>query len=451
MGPKQHVLVVDDENNILSSLRRALQIEGFQVTVADGGEAALEAVEKGAVDLVLLDVAMPDIDGIEVLRRIKAKAPDQPVVMMSGHSTIETAVQATKLGAFDFIEKPLASERLLLTIRNALDSGRLRRENAELRRLQLGEMVGRSEAIKQIEQTIAKAAPTSGRVLITGPNGTGKELVARSLHVNSQRAEGPFIKVNCAAIAHDLIESELFGHEKGAFTGAANRRIGKFEQAHGGTLFLDEIGDMSLAAQAKVLRVLQEGELERVGGAETIIVDVRVIAATNKDLFAEIAAGRFREDLYYRLNVVPIALPALSERREDIPELVAHFLRQTSESHGRRPKQIEQSALTLLMQQPWPGNIRELRNVVERLVILVESPTIAAEHIVELLNVPSAVPVRRAAGELPLRDVVMAAEREAILAALERHEGQVAKAAAQLGLERSHLYKKMKILGIDRS
>ena len=370
---------------------------------------------------------------------------------MSGHSTIETAVQATKLGAFDFIEKPLASERLLLTIRNALDSGRLRRENAELRRLQLGEMVGRSEAIKQIEQTIAKAAPTSGRVLITGPNGTGKELVARSLHVNSQRAEGPFIKVNCAAIAHDLIESELFGHEKGAFTGAANRRIGKFEQAHGGTLFLDEIGDMSLAAQAKVLRVLQEGELERVGGAETIIVDVRVIAATNKDLFAEIAAGRFREDLYYRLNVVPIALPALSERREDIPELVAHFLRQTSESHGRRPKQIEQSALTLLMQQPWPGNIRELRNVVERLVILVESPTIAAEHIVELLNVPSAVPVRRAAGELPLRDVVMAAEREAILAALERHEGQVAKAAAQLGLERSHLYKKMKILGIDRS
>ena len=445
------ILIVDDEPNILTTLRRALELEDYRVDVAPSGSAALERVKRETPELVLLDVAMPGLDGLEVLGRLRTDHPELPVVMMSGHSTIETAVQATKLGAFDFVEKPISTEKLLITLANALRLTRLREENDDLRRRagDAGAMVGHGPAMRQILETIRKTAPTSGRVLITGPNGTGKELVARALHEGSRRSAGPFVKVNCAAIPQDLIESELFGHEKGAFTGATALRRGRFEQASGGTLFLDEIGDMSLGAQAKVLRVLQEGELERVGGSETIAVDVRVIAATNKDLPAEIRAGRFREDLYYRLNVVPIEVPPLRARREDLPALVASFLTQACALHGKRPKTISQGALSLLMQHDWPGNVRELRNTVERLVILTEHDAIDEADVQGVLPQVKAVRGRYQPG-VALRDLMATAERELILAALEEHGGNVAKAASALQLERSHLYKKLRALGIER-
>ena len=444
------ILIVDDEPNILSSLSRALELESYRPQRAGSGSAALELVAKRRPDLVLLDVAMPGLDGLEVLSRLKQEHADLPVVMMSGHSTIETAVAATKLGAYDFVEKPLSSEKLLIIIKNALAAERLRAENAELRARAAsdGQMIGDSGPMREILETIRKTAPTSGRVLISGENGTGKELVARALHSESRRAEASFVKVNCAAIPHDLIESELFGHEKGAFTGATAARRGKFEQADGGTLFLDEIGDMSLSAQAKVLRVLQEGELERVGGSETIQVDVRVIAATNKKLADEIAAGRFREDLFYRLNVVPIELPPLRERKKDIPKLVGHFLASACEGHGKRQKQIEQPAITLLMQHDWPGNVRELRNSIERLVILVEAETITADDVQAAL--PAVKQVKSAYRDgASLREMVSAAERDVILRALEQHDHHVSRTAAALQIERSHLYKKMRSLGID--
>jgi DNA-binding NtrC family response regulator len=446
----QAILIVDDEPNILSSLRRALEIEDYCPCVARSGAEALAAVADKRPDAVLLDVAMPEMDGLQVLERLKARDPTLPVIMMSGHSTIETAVQATKLGAYDFVEKPLSTDRLLISIHNALDAVRLRAENAALRELAAAgaRMVGSGAKMKAIHETIRKTAPTNGRVLISGANGTGKELVARALHDGSRRAAGPYVKVNCAAIPQELIESELFGHEKGAFSGAVALRHGRFEQAHGGTLFLDEIGDMSLGAQAKVLRALQEGELERVGGSETIRVDVRVIAATNKDLAAEIAAGRFREDLYYRLNVVPIALPALRERKEDIPALVEHFLALACRDHGIRERRIAQAAVTLLMQHDWPGNVRELRNTIERLVILAEGETIGEPDVRAVLPAAKAVQGHYRAGA-SLRDMLLAAERDVILRALEDCEGHVSRTAAALQLERSHLYKKMRSLGID--
>ena len=445
------ILVVDDEPNILTTVRRSLELEGFAVEVA--GSAALGLIKLGEheIELVLLDVMMPGEGGLDLLPKIRAAHPDVIVVMMSGNATVETAVQATKLGALDFIEKPLSGDKLLLTVQNALAFGRLSRENARLRARAAAEhsMVGRSGVMKTITDKIAKTAPTSGRVLITGENGTGKELVARAIHDQSKRSKAAFVKLNCAAIPSELIESELFGHEKGAFTGATKDRRGKFEQADGGTLFLDEVGDMTPSAQAKVLRVLQEGELERVGGAETIKVDVRVIAATNKDLQAECQAGRFREDLYYRLAVVPVHMPPLRARKDDVPALIEHFLQMTCARDERRVKRLAPAAVTLLMQHDWPGNVRELKNVVERMVILTGDADLIGESDVRDA-LPSVKPVKGAyqAGT-PFKDLVAAAEREIILAALEAHDHHVSNTAKDLVLERSHLYKKMRALGID--
>jgi DNA-binding NtrC family response regulator len=400
---------------------------------------------------VLLDVMMPGQSGLEVLPKVRAAHPDVTVVMMSGNATVETAVQATKLGALDFIEKPLSGDKLLITVQNALELARLTRENARYKARAAAEhsMIGKSSSMRVIADKIAKTAPSSGRVLITGENGTGKELVARAIHDQSRRAKGPFVKLNCAAIPSELIESELFGHEKGAFTGATKDRRGKFEQADGGTLFLDEIGDMNPSAQAKVLRVLQEDELERVGGNETIKVDVRVIAATNKDLQAEIAAGRFREDLYYRLAVVPIEMPPLRARKDDVPALIEHFLAMTCARDDRRVKKMRPAAVTLMMQHDWPGNVRELKNVVERLVILTgDADELTDADVREAL--PGVRPVKGSYEKgVPFKDLVAAAEREIILAALDAHEHHVSNTAKDLQLERSHLYKKMRALGID--
>jgi DNA-binding NtrC family response regulator len=449
--PRATLLVIDDEPNILTTVRRALEIEGYQVEVAGSGALGLAKLAEHAIDLVLLDVMMPAESGLEVLPKIRAGHPDVSVVMMSGNATIETAVNATKLGAHDFVEKPLSSDKLLLTVQNALSFARLSRENQRLREKVRAEfaMIGKSQAMKAIFDKIAKTAPTQGRVLITGENGTGKELVARAIHDHSRRVEGPFIKLNCAAIPAELIESELFGHEKGAFTGAMAQRRGKFELADGGTLFLDEVGDMNPSAQAKVLRVLQEGELERVGGHETLEVDVRVIAATNKDLSAEIAAGRFREDLYYRLAVVPIELPPLRARRDDVPALVEFFRDSVCAANDRRQKKIATAAMTLLMQHDWPGNVRELKNVVERIVILTGDAEVVTEA-----DVQDALPlVKKVRGGFargtPFKDLVAGAQRDIILAALDANEHHVSNTARELQLERSHLYKKMRALGID--
>ncbi len=444
------VLIVDDEPNILSSLRRALEVENYRALTASSGSACLELVAKEGPDIVLLDVVMPNMDGVEVLAKLKHVEPELPVVMMSGNATIETAVRATKLGASDFVEKPLSTDKILISLSNALKLAHLRRENAELRR-RTGEdveMIGKSPAMLRIFETIRKTAPTQGRVLITGDNGTGKELVARALHRQSKRALGPFIKVNCAAIPQELIESELFGHEKGAFTGATALRKGKFELAHGGTLLLDEIGDMSLSAQAKVLRVLQEGEVERVGGSGPIQVDVRVLAATNKNLPEEITKGRFREDLYYRLNVVPVILPSLCDHRQDIPEMAMHFIELACSVHDKRPMNIEQGAMGLLMQHSWPGNVRELKNSIERLVILANGTTITEADVRECL--PSVKPISGSYRKgVSLKEMLATAERDLILKALEANRGQVSKTAQELQIERSHLYKKMRLLGID--
>ncbi|MBP8809264.1 MAG: sigma-54-dependent Fis family transcriptional regulator [Kofleriaceae bacterium] len=449
--PRSTILVIDDEPNILKTVKMSLEIEGYAVEVASSGAVGLQKLGERDVDLVLLDVMMPGQSGLEVLPKVRAAHPDVTVVMMSGNATVETAVQATKLGALDFIEKPLSGDKLLITVQNALELARLTRENARYKARAAAEhsMIGKSSSMRVIADKVAKTAPSSGRVLITGENGTGKELVARAIHDQSRRAKGPFVKLNCAAIPSELIESELFGHEKGAFTGATKDRRGKFEQADGGTLFLDEIGDMNPSAQAKVLRVLQEDELERVGGNETIKVDVRVIAATNKDLQAEIAAGRFREDLYYRLAVVPIEMPPLRARKDDVPALIEHFLAMTCARDDRRVKKMRPAAVTLMMQHDWPGNVRELKNVVERLVILTgDADELTDADVREAL--PGVRPVKGSYEKgVPFKDLVAAAEREIILAALDAHEHHVSNTAKDLQLERSHLYKKMRALGID--
>src|SRR5690242_13904275 len=445
------LLVIDDEPNILTTVRRSLELEGYAVEVAANGASGLGKLADNDIDLVLLDVMMPGESGIEVLPKIRAASPETVVVMMSGNATIETAVQATKAGAHDFIEKPLSGDKLLLTVQNALSFARLRDENTRLRGRARSDfaMIGKGAAMKAIFDKVAKTAPSTGRVLITGENGTGKELVARAIHEHSKRKDGPFVKLNCAAIPSELIESELFGHEKGAFTGATQQRRGKFELADGGTLFLDEVGDMNPNAQAKVLRVLQENELERVGGGETIKVDVRVIAATNKDLQAEIAAARFREDLYYRLAVVPIEMPPLRARREDVPVLAAYFLEQVCEANDQRAKKIAPSAMTLLMQHEWPGNVRELKNVVERLAILTgDAEVIGEADVGDALPRVKAVKSEFARGT-PFKDLVAAAERDIIIAALDANDHHVSNTARELQLERSHLYKKMRALGID--
>jgi len=369
-----HILIIDDERPIRSTLREILEYEKYKVSDAENGEEGLKLIEKEKFDLVLCDIKMPKMDGIEVLEKVMEKQSDLPVVMISGHGNIETAVEAIKMGAFDFIAKPLDLNRLLVTVRNALDKNDLVEETKQLRKKvhqsKLNDIIGESAAILEVKKMIEKVAPTDARVLITGSNGTGKELVARNLHQNSERKKGPFIEVNCAAIPSELIESELFGHEKGAFTSAVKQKKGKFEQAQGGTIFLDEIGDMSASAQAKVLRALQENKISRVGGEKDIKVDVRVLAATNKDLKAEIEKGNFREDLYHRLSVILIHVPSLNERKEDIPLLTEYFVDKISQEQGLVKKKFNEAALKSMQSNNWSGNIRELRNVIERLLIL---------------------------------------------------------------------------------
>jgi DNA-binding NtrC family response regulator len=381
----QSILVIDDEQSIRRALREILSLEGFQIDEAADGAEGLKKIKEGKFDCILCDIKMPKMDGLEVLAAAREAKPDTPFIVISGHGTIETAVEAVKQGAYDYISKPPDLNRLLITIRNAMDKGSLVVEAKTLRskvaRKAEAEMIGESEGMKEIRDTIRKVGPTDARVLITGENGVGKELVARSLHQHSQRAGGPMVEVNCAAIPSELIESELFGHEKGSFTSAIKQRFGKFESASGGTLFLDEIGDMSLDAQAKVLRALQEGRITRVGGDKEIKVDVRVVAATNKDLMEEVEAKRFRLDLYHRLSVILIHVPSLNERRSDIPLLAAHFLKEISAEYNQPEKSLDKQALAALQEHDWTGNIRELRNAVERLIILSEGKKIAGDDV----------------------------------------------------------------------
>jgi two-component system nitrogen regulation response regulator NtrX len=444
------ILVVDDEPGVRSSVAGVLRDENFDVEAVGTGEECLDRVAQRSYDVIVLDVWLPGIDGLATLQRLKERRVDAQVVIISGHGNIESAVRAIKMGAFDFIEKPLSLEKTVLVIRNALRQRDLETENRALRaRVDRQEtMVGESPAMRHLREQVAMAAPTNGRVLILGENGTGKELVARTIHQLSRRRGGPFVEVNCAAIPEELIESELFGHVRGAFTGAVAEKPGRFEQADGGTIFLDEIGDMSLKTQAKVLRVLQEQVMERVGGTQRLRVDVRVLAATNKDLPAEIRDGRFREDLYFRLNVIPIFVPPLRDRPEDIPLLAEHFMALIAAEYGRRPKRFAPEAMARLQQYQWPGNVRELRNIVERLIIMVTGDTITAQDLAFLGQNGDAPagPAPAATGRLAeARDQF---EKDYILRALAASQGNMSKTAEVLGVERSNLYKKMKAFGI---
>ncbi|MHB8067144.1 MAG: sigma-54-dependent transcriptional regulator [Desulfobaccales bacterium] len=446
------LLVVDDEPQILQAVSGILQDEGFEVITAPDGETALKTVSEAAPHLVLLDIALPGKDGLEVLQELKARYPALPVVMISAYGSVENAVKATRLGAYDFIEKPPNAENILLTVRNALEMARLSEENRRLR-LQAApvrEIVGTSEAVQRLREQVRVVAPTNASVLITGENGTGKELVARALHAFSNRSHKPFVEVNCAAIPEDLIESELFGHEKGAFTGATSRRQGKFDLAHEGTLFLDEIGDMSLKTQAKILRILEEQRFERVGGNRPIQVDVRVVAATNKNLAEEIQRGAFREDLYHRINVIPLHVLPLRERREDIPLLAKHFLQELARENDAPAKTLAPRALEALTNLPWPGNVRELKNFLWRLAILTPGPQI------ELADLHLAPPPAAASGDLDrlleiadFREARALFEKEYLRRQLEECGGSVSLLAERIGLERSHLYRKLKASGLE--
>jgi len=451
---REKVLVVDDEAGVRSSLAGILGDEGYAVDAVGSGEEALLALGARRYDLVLLDVWLPGADGLEVLGKIRDADAELPVVVISGHGTIETAVRALRIGAQDFVEKPLSLEKTLLAVRNALQRRRLESEVQALKR-RLDEryvMVGESVALRRLRAEIEQAAPTSGRALIFGENGTGKELVARAIHDRSLRASGPFVEVNCAAIPEELIESELFGHVKGAFTGALAARKGKFELADGGTLFLDEVGDMSLKTQAKVLRALQEQRIEPVGGAGSVEVDVRVIAATNKRLEEEIQKGRFREDLYFRLNVIPFHVPPLRERREDVPLLARHFVEVLSAEHGRRARALEPDLLEALSQLPWPGNVRELRNIIERLVIMAPGDSIGLRHLPASLLEALPAGAAPAAAAPPETGSLASAreefERRYILAKYRECGGNMSRTAEALGVERSNLYRKMKAYGL---
>jgi two-component system nitrogen regulation response regulator NtrX len=448
--PGEHILIVDDEPAIQKALRDVLEDEGYRVGAVGNGPEALKAIADEAPDLVFLDIWMPRMDGLETLAELKRLRPEATVVMISGHGTIETALKATRLGAWDFIEKPLSLEKTLITVTRALEHSRLERENAALREQleRRTEIIGDTAPMRTLREQIATAAPSNGRVLIHGENGSGKELVARAIHMLSARAEQPFVEVNCAAIPEDLIESELFGHERGAFTHALARRRGKFEMANGGTLFLDEIGDMSLKTQAKVLRALEEQAFERVGGRETLRVDVRVIAASNRDVVSLIAQGAFREDLFYRLNVIPIEVPPLRTRKEDVPALVEHFVRVFCAENGKRLKVVAPAALTYFMTYDWPGNVRELRNMVERLVIMVPGDTIGADELPPPLR-PKTDGAAPAAGEgKPLKEARESFERVYILAELRAQDWNMTRTAERLGIERSHLYRKIRAYGI---
>ena len=457
------ILVVDDEESILTSLSSILQDEGYDVVTSKNGMEALRVYTMDPPDLMLLDIWMPEMDGMETLRRVRELAPTAQVMMMSGHGSIETAVKAIKLGAYDYIEKPLSLENVTLRVKHALDQGRLEQENRTLRTTvqRKFELVGQSPAMQQLRQLIETAGPTNSRVLIGGENGTGKELVARAIHLHSARSNRPFVAVNCAAIPETLIESELFGHEKGSFTGATSMKRGQFEQADGGTLFLDEIADMSLSTQAKVLRALQEQQFTRVGGTKLMKVDVRVLAASNKDLIKEIEKGAFREDLFYRLNVVPIVVPPLRERREDVPLLIRHFMKVHAEEQGLRTKEVSPDAMAVFQQYDWPGNIRELRNLIERLMIMAPGPVIEAAQAGLSLQARPIGPASQAAALTPaanplfaqsydsLRDARNAFEKEYIARKLREHHWNISRTAEELKIERSHLHRKIKLLDVE--
>jgi two-component system nitrogen regulation response regulator NtrX len=457
------ILIVDDEVSILNSLSSILEDEGYQVTVAKSGAEALKLYTTEPPDLMLLDIWMPEMDGLETLRRVREAVPTAQVMMMSGHGNIETAVKAIKLGAYDYIEKPLSLENVTLRVKHALDQHRLEQENRTLRTKveRQFELVGSSPAMQQLRKLIETAGPTNSRVLIAGENGTGKELVARAIHQHSPRAACPFVAVNCAAIPDTLIESELFGHEKGAFSGATSMKRGQFEQADGGTLFLDEIGDMSLNTQAKVLRALQEQQFTRVGGTKLMKVDVRVLAASNKDLMKEIEKGTFREDLFYRLNVVPVGVAPLRERREDIPALIKHFMKLHAEEQGLKVKEIAPEAMEVFRSYDWPGNIRELRNLIERLMIMVPGPVIEGSHASSALQArPPATPASAPGTAQPanalltrsfesLKDARNAFEKEYIARKLREHHWNISRTADDLKIERSHLHRKIKLLEVE--
>ena len=443
------ILIVDDEPGIRQSLKGVLEDEGYETTAAESGEACLDTLAKRAFDVILLDVWLPGIDGLETLQRIRDLDGAPEVIMISGHGTIETAVRATKLGAYDFLEKPLSLDKTLILVKNAIAAKRLRQENRDLRKQLTPRsiIVGNSIPMKALRQQIQLMAPTNGRVLIYGESGTGKELVAHAIHAQSLRKDETFVEVNCAAIPEDLIESELFGHRQGSFPGATTDKEGKFQKAHGGTLFLDEVGDMSLKTQAKVLRTLDEQRFTPVGSDEPVTVDTRLIASTNKDLEEEISRGNFREDLFYRLNVIPFSVPPLREHKEDVPLLASHFLKEFSATYGRRTREITDDAVETLKRYAWPGNVRELRNVIERIVIM--NPTITRfdrKHLPPLVHRDGS---RRTGAEFStLHQARAAYERDYILKKLDENHGNVSRTAEVLGLERSHLYRKMKTLGI---
>ncbi len=450
MSESGRILVVDDEPNVRATLKGVLGDEGYEVVAVGSGEESLAELGRGDYDLVLLDIWLPAMDGLEVLEQIGGANTECEVVMISGHGSIDAAVKSTKLGAFDFIEKPLSLDRVLLVVANAVRQRRLVRENLELRAEVSGrvDIVGDSEQIVALRRQVDRAAPSNGRVLIFGENGTGKELVARRIHALSNRHAAPFVEVNCAAIPDELIESELFGHVKGAFTGAVADKAGKFELADGGTLFLDEVGDMSLKTQAKVLRVLEEQRFQPLGSNNTLDVDVRVIAATNKDLSAAIADGSFREDLYYRLNVIPFHVPPLRARRDDIPLLADRFLRDLGTEYQRTPKRLSQEAVALLVSHRWPGNVRELRNVCERAVIMAATDVITDSDVETMVEEPLTAS-SALDQDLSLRAAREIFERRLIMAKLREFGGSVRQAAGALGIERSHLYRKLKAYGID--
>jgi two-component system, NtrC family, nitrogen regulation response regulator NtrX len=449
---RARLLIVDDEANTLASLSRAFRLAGHEATVCDNASKALELAKAQEFDLILSDVVMPGKDGLVLLEELKQQGVAAPVVMMSGQAHIEMAVRATRLGALDFLEKPISSDKLLLTVDNVLKLRRLESENRQLKqRLGRHEMVWKGDAMRRVTSQLERVAASESRVCIFGETGTGKELVARTIHERSARSSGPFVTLNCAAVPAELIESELFGHEKGSFTGASGRHIGKFEQADQGTIFLDEIGDMPLNMQAKLLRVLEEGEIERIGGDKPIAVNVRVVVATHRDLEARVREEKFRQDLFHRIYVFPLMLPPLRERREDIPPLVEHFANQVCLQNGWKPVPFTDDSMQALQAYSWPGNVRELRNMVERLMLL------ATEGQVDLPTVEMALP-KSSAGVLmatglsvsgPLAERVQSFEREMILAELKRTHQNMSMAAKALGLERSHLYKKAEQLGID--
>jgi len=446
------ILIIDDEKNIRDALVGVFKDEGYSVAVAGTAEEGLKSLEAGPPDLVLLDIWLPGMDGVDALKQIKARHPVLPVIMISGHANIETAVRTTKLGAYDFIEKPLSLDKVLLTAEHAFENKRLVEENNAFRTKALAryEIIGDSPAMRSLKNDIRRAGPTNSWVLITGENGTGKEFVARNIHLMSNRSAKPFVEVNCAAIPEELIESELFGHEKGAFTSAVAQRKGKFDMADRGSIFLDEIGDMSLKTQAKILRILQEQSFERVGGTERIAVDVRVIAATNKDLRKQITNGTFREDLYYRLNVIPFHVPPLRERGGDIDLFIDYFLKEFCRETAREPLRVDPAARARLLSYGWPGNVRELKNIMERLVIMTPSNLVTVEDLPLYLRGSSAAV--NDAGPFASNDLKAARrefEKEFITRKLKEHGGNISRTAEVIGIERSHLYRKIRTYGID--